>query len=533
MSGESGPSLDPAVNDRQSLLKASVLALVSFFVYRLTRTRHFGGDDTVFATVVQRWLDMGAIEQVFLHPHHLVYNPVVAGWALLVRAVSGSVVVLDAGAAVSAAAAALAVAGIYLLLRKFAVADGISMLVATTLAATGGMWRYATRMEVYTLAAAGVVVWFASVVDLRCTWRKLAMGFAAPWLGHSVLGLLILPGAWQQRSRPVVVVRAVLAGVAVPGVVALAGLAWINHAYSLDRLADVVGGGGLSRWLTAPDPAAAVRALYGLVVWRAYHGLPVYPPLVMRVFDLLGLTAAIVLTALVILGVLHGLKRHDRLASVAMSGILVLAPLWLVWDVGNTEHVVAASPLFAILVAVGARSLPRRLAAAALAVSVGGLLVTNGFGSALLQTQPHLSRTLLVAEHVRETVPEDGVLVAIGVDAQLRLGLPYLSSRRVVDLTKFDLSSQRAGASPDEALHRWLATATAAAAEGRELWLLEQLDDPEVIAWIDELGITKEAWLRVRGVLQVRGGSVLNADGLIVRQPIVLRRLEVGALSLP
>lgn len=533
MSSESGPSPGPAVNDRQSLLKALVLALVSFLIYRLTRTRRFGGDDTVFAMVVQRWLDIGAIEPVFLHPHHLVYNPVVACWAWLVRAVSGSVVVLDAGATVSAAAASLAVAGVYLLLRKFAVADGISMLVATTLAVTGGMWRYATRMEVYTLAAAGVVVWLASMVDLRCTWRKLATGFAAPWLGHSVLGLLILPGVWQQRSRPVVVVQAVLAGVAVPGVVALAMLAWINHAHSLDRLAGVMGGSGLSRWLTAPDPAAAVRALYGLVVWRAYHGLPVYPPLVVTAFDLLGLMAAIVLTALVVLGVLRGFKRHNRLASVAVSGILALIPLWLVWDVGNTEHVVAASPLFAVLVAVGARSLPRRLAIAALAFSAGGLLVTNGLGSALLETQPHLSRTLVVAEHVRETVPEDGVLVAIGVDAQLRLSLPYLSSRRVVDLTKFELSSRRAGASPDEALYQWLATATAAEDEGRELWLLEQLDDSEVIAWIDELGITEEEWLRVRRVLQVRGGSVLDADGLVVRRPIVLRRLEVGALSLP
>jgi hypothetical protein len=100
-------------------------------------------------------------------------------------------------------------------------------------------------------------------------------------------------------------------------------------------------------------------------------------------------------------------------------------------------------------------------------------------------------------------------------------------------LTKFESSSRRAGASPDEALYRWLAAARAAAAEGRELWLLEQLDDPGVIAWIDGLGITEEEWLRVRRVLRVRGGSVLNADGLVVRRPIVLRRLEVGAVSLP
>ena len=48
MSSESGTSRGSAVKDGQLLLKASVLALVSFLIYRLTRTRHFGGDDTVF-----------------------------------------------------------------------------------------------------------------------------------------------------------------------------------------------------------------------------------------------------------------------------------------------------------------------------------------------------------------------------------------------------------------------------------------------------------------------------------------------------
>ena len=530
MSFKQGTSRNPAQKDRESLLKALILAVVSFSVYCLTRTRHFGGDDTVFATVVQRWLDIGAVERVFLHPHHLIYNPVVAGWAWLVRAVSGSIVVLDAGAAVSAAAAALTVAGVYMILRRFAVADGVSVLATATMAVTGGMWRYATRMEVYTLAAVGVVVWLAAVVDIRSTWRKLAVGFAAPWLGHSVLGLLILPGVWLQRRRPLVVFRAVLVGVAIPGVVAIALLVWLNDAYSLGRFSEVLGGGGLNRWLTAPDPAAAVGALYGLVAWRAYRELPVYPPSVMTVFDLLGLIAAIVLAALTVLGVVRGLKQHEALASAAVGGILVLVPLWLVWDAGNPEHVVAASPLFAVLVALGASSLPRRWAVTALSVSAAGLLIANGFGSALIETQPHLSRPLVVAGHVRGTVPEQGVLIAVGVDPELRLGLPYLSSRRVVDLTLFASSARRAGTSPDEALYRWFAATAAAGAEGRELWSLEKLDDPEVVAWIDELGITRGEWLRVRRALHVGGGSVLNADGLVVRRPITLRRLEVRAL---
>ena len=190
-----------------------------FALYYLTRTRHFGGDDTVYATVVQRFLDLGAVERVFVHPHHLVYNPLVAVWAGIERLLTGSSVVLDAGAGVSAAAAALAVASTFLLLKRFAIADGIAVLVAATLAVTGGMWRYATRMEVYTLAAAGVVVWCTAVANPGCSWRRLSLGFAAPWLGHSVLGLLLVPGALLQRARPKIVMRALLAGVAFPGFV--------------------------------------------------------------------------------------------------------------------------------------------------------------------------------------------------------------------------------------------------------------------------------------------------------------------------
>jgi hypothetical protein len=521
-------SRQPGAQIQETLFKAVVLAIASFSMYFLTRTRHFGGDDTVFATVVQRWLDLGAIEPVLFHPHHLVYNPMVAGWAWLGRRLFGSVVVLDVGAAVSAAAAALAVAGVYLVLRRSAVADGISMLAAGALAVTGGMWRYATRMEVYTLAALGVVVWLAAVADEECTWRKLAGGLAAPWLGHSVLGLLVLPGVWRQRRRPPVVVRAVVAGVVIPGAVAMAALAWLNHAYSVDRLADAVAGGGLSGWLSAPDPAAAVRAVHGLAVWRTYHQLPVYPHSIMVLFDVLGQVAAIALAALVILGAVRGSVKRLPLALTAVAGIAILIPLWLIWDVGNTEHVVAAAPLFAVLAALGASSLPRPWAVPVLAISASGLLLANGLGSALLETQPHLSRTRVVADYVRETVPENGVLVAVGVDPELRLGLPYLASRRVIDLTKFVSSAVRSGTSPDEALVQWWAAVAAAAAGGHDLWLLEDLDDPVVADWVDKIGISKGAWRRIRAALHAGGGSTLSADGFVVRRPVTLRRLEVG-----
>jgi hypothetical protein len=510
---------------REDLVKALAIAAASFTLYLLTRTRHFGGDDTVFATVVQRWLDLGEVERAFLHPHHLLYNPLVGAVAWLVRAATGSVFVLDVGAAVAGAAAAVAVSGVYLVARRHGVPDDVAVLTSATLAVSGGMWHYATTMEVYTLAAAGVVAWLAAVADDRSSWRRLAAGFAGPWLGHTVLLLLLLPGVWLQRRRARVVAAALAAGVVLPGLAVAGLLALARGVRSPAAMAELMVGGGLGHWLSMPDVEGALRALQGTVAWRSYHALAVYPPSAMTLFDLLGDLAAAVLAAAVVWGAVRGIRDRRPLAVAALSGIAVLVPLWLVWDTGNTEHVVAATPLFAVLAAIGFSALPRRLAVAGLGAVAAVLLVANGLGSALPGTQPQLSRTLVVAEHVRVTVPEDGLLVAVGIDPELRLALPYLSSRRVIDLTSEVHAARRSGARPEAAIERWLQTAAAAP----EAWLFEDLDQAEIAAWVAELGVPPAAWERARRSLRPGPGAVLEADGVVICEPVILRRLlDVG-----
>lgn len=512
---------------RHDRLKAMVLAVCAFLLYTATRTRHFGGDDTVFATAVQRWLDVGALEPTFIHPHHLLYNPMVAGLSWLVRLLTGSVFVLDMGAAVSAAAAAAAAAGTYLVLRRHEVGDDVALLAAATLVVAGGVWEYATRMEVYTLAAAGVVVWLAAVADRHGSWRKEATGFASPWLGHSVLGLLVLPGAWLLRERPRVLTAAILGGVVVPGAIVAGLLTGIRKVDGLAGVTAIFAGPGLGRWLSAPDPIGALRALHGLVVWQSYRALPVYPAWVMWLFDVLGAMATAVLGALLIWGIVVVLRGGSRVGLAALAGIAVLVPLWLVWDSGNTEHVVAAAPLFTVLVAVGASSIRRRVALAALAAAAVSMLVVNGLGSALLETQPHLSRVMVVADHIQQTVPDGGTLVMIGVDAELRLGLPYLASRHVVDLTSLVHSARRAGAPPAAAVERWLLKA----ADSQEPWMLEDLNSAGVAQWVGELGIPEADWRRVRSRFAFGDGATLPADGVAIRSPVTLYRVEVSRIQ--
>jgi hypothetical protein len=517
-------SSNETLTHRQDLLKAVVVAVFSLLLYSITRTRHFGGDDTVYALVVQRWLEVGSIERVFFHPHHVLYNPLVGMWAWVVHALTGSVFVLDVGAAVSAVAAAFTVAGVYLVLRRFRVDDRIALLTTATLAVSGGLWRYATRMEVYTLAAAGVVVWLAAMSDERASWPKLAAGFAAPWLGHSVLGLLVAPGAWLQRHRPRELVVALAAGLVAPGVLILGLLAWLLDARSGGSLVTTVLGSGSSRWLSLPDPLAALRAVGGLVVTRIYATLPVYPPWAGVVFDVLAVLSILALTAFFAWGAYTAVRNKHRLGVSAILGVVCLIPLWLVWDVGNPEHAVAASPLFAVLVALGASAVRPRAGRIGLAVAAASMLTVNGLGSALLQTQANLSRTLLVVDHVRETIPEQASLVSVGVDAELRLALPHLGGRRVVDLTAIVHSARRAGASPEDALERWIQSVAAA----DSAWMLEDPDSLSVRHWVEELGIPHQVWREALAQCRFGRASTLEADGVVMKQSINLRPVEVA-----
>jgi hypothetical protein len=115
----------------------------------------------------------------------------------------------------------------------------------------------------------------------------------------------------------------------------------------------------------------------------------------------------------------------------------------------------------------------------------------------------------------------------IGVDAELRLGLPYLASRHVVDLTSLVYSARRAGAPPTAAVDRWLLMA----ADAQDPWMLENPDSPAVSHWVGELGIPGYDWGRARSRLALGGGATLPADGVAIRSPVTLHRVEVSKIQ--
>jgi hypothetical protein len=181
-----------------------------------------------------------------------------------------------------------------------------------------------------------------------------------------------------------------------------------------------------------------------------------------------------------------------------------------------------------VLAALGATA-ARKMGTFALVAIAGTLLVVNGIGSVLVETQPHLSRTLLASDFVRGTIPESGTLVLVGVDPELRLALPHLGGRRVIDLTALVHSARRAGATPRDALDRWLRLASAA----NDPWVLEDPASPEVLRWVEGLGIPEVVWRDALARIRLGQVTTLEADGVVLRQPITLRRLGIGARQFP
>jgi len=143
--------------------EAVTAGAVSLAAYLLTRTRDFGGDDTVFAMAVDAFLGGKGASMEVVHPHHPVYNLLVAAVTGVLRLVGLRPLVLDVGAAVAAVAAAGAVGVVVWLLRREGIDEWTSLLGGMVLAVSAGMWQFATRMEVYTLVALAVAVWLAVV----------------------------------------------------------------------------------------------------------------------------------------------------------------------------------------------------------------------------------------------------------------------------------------------------------------------------------------------------------------------------------
>jgi len=504
--------------------QALVIGGVFFVAYLLTRTRDLGGDDTVFAMAVDSLLSGGGPSREVFHPHHALFNPLVVAVCWVLRLAGLHPFVADVGAACAALFAATVAGGLVPVLRRAGVGEGPALLAAAVAGASGGLWQYGTCMEVYALAAATVLLWLAAVGRARPDPLPVGVSLTASMLGHLATGLLLVPTAARFRKRPAALAIAVAVGVGLAAVVLIAMFVLAHHANTPRQWLQVVAPGHGEAYLRSPSPAAMTRALRGLALWNWYHSVPVFSAATSRWLDLAGGLAVVLLLVALVAGVIVAVRGRNPLAVTASLGLAAYLPLWLVWDVGNPEHAVAATPLFAALVAFGAARLPRRTGEITLGLVLALLLVVNGLASAVPQSRVENSRECVIASFVSATLPEDAVLLAVGVDPTLRLSLPYLSGRRVVTLALDVESARTQGLPPLEGLAYWLRAGHAA----HSVWVTPDVLDPRTATWMHQLDIQPGTWTRFVAAIRPGQRRKLPLDGVVIREPFVLTEITLA-----
>jgi hypothetical protein len=504
--------------------QALLVGAVFFIAYLLTRTRDLGGDDSVFAMAVDSFLSGGGPSREVFHPHHPVFNPLVAALCWLARLVGLHPFVPDAGAAVAALAAAVVVGGLVLVLRGARMGEGAALMGAAVAGVSGGLWQYATRMEVYALAAAAVLLWLAVAGRDRPAPVPTGASLAATILGHLATGLLVVPTAIRMRKRPFALVQALAVGLGLAAVALIAMLVLAHHAYTPRQWLQVVLPAHNTPYLQQPRPGAMLAALRGLALWNWYHTVPVFSATTARWLDVAGNAAVALLAVLLIAGLRAAVRDRSAVAVTASLALAAYVPLWLIWDAGNPEHAVAATPLLAVLIAFGAATLPRRSGELALGGALILLLIVNGLASAVPQSRPENSRNWVIASFVSSSVPDDALLLSVGVEPTLRLSLPYLSGRRVVTLTLDVNSARRQGRPPLDGLTYWLRAGGAA----RSVWVTPDVLNPESVPWIEQLGIPGAIWVRFARAIRPGQQRVLPPDGVVIREPFILTEITLA-----
>ncbi len=504
--------------------EGAVLGLAAFAVYVLTRTRDVGGDGTVFALAVERVLEGHRPSWQFFHPYHVLYNPLAAALVAVLRFAGIKILALDGGAVLSALAGATVVGGLVVLLRTHGVREGVALLAAVGAAVSAGLWGFSTQMEVYTIEALAALVWLAVVSSPKPRTAAVAGSLTFAGLSHLVASLLVIPTGIRFWRRPKWAIRTAGAGLAGTGGVIVAALIAGSPGLPLSqRLARLIPASGGS-YLSAPSVRGAVHAVAALGAWRWYESVRLLHPPWPRILTVAGGAAALILLGLILLGATTSLARRSRLGTMALLGLGAFVPLWLVWDVGNVEHAVVAVPFLAVLTALGTERLPARFGPILLGTAVVVLGLTNAVGSAIPQSRPENGRVWIEASFIRSHTDPDAILLTTGGEGRERLGLPYLSGRRIMDLTLLVQAARRQSLPPAAALRPWLSEAS----QAHQLWVIGDVSSPAAAAMVSRLGIDPATWrATVRRLVPVQR-VVLKPDGVVIMHPFVLTRIRLA-----
>jgi hypothetical protein len=495
---------------------------VALVVYALTLSKDVGLDDGLFAMSVDAFLQGKGMWWGFVHPHHPLYNPLIALCTWGGRMARPWLPVLDVGAAVSAVFGSLAVGGTVHLLRRRGIPSAYGLLTAGALIVTGGFWMFSIRTEVYTMTAVAVVVWLAAVSDRRERPLLIGATLAAAIVSHVAAGLLVVPTIWRLRHHRRDLAVSVGLALGVSGTLIYVLIAATHGAWSPGAWLDVVAPRTQYDDFVRPSVSALGSALHKFVVADGYHRVPFFTETGTAVLDALGAAATGLAAFLFAYGAWVTLRRRFLIGTVALVGCAAYLPLWFLWDAGNVEHVVVAGPLFAVVVAAGALGARRRTIAFGLVALVAVLALVNGVGTAVPQSRVENSPERVLAWFLSENTSESAVILTAGTDVRFRWAVAYMAGRRFKDLA---LMRANLGASSDRSivLDGWTRTA----GDVQEVWALPDVFAPEGRELATRLGFQPEDWNHAVSRLEPVRTQTLPADGVVIRKDLVLTRVRL------
>jgi hypothetical protein len=416
---------------QRNLLLSSLIALGSALLFVLIRTDVHTYDALSYVLDVDRkpW-------QELFHPHHLAYGPLGALLRAAATAFGRSGTVEPLLQTLNGIAGGLTIGLLSATLLKLTQRPAAALIAAGTVAVSNAFWYYSGEIEVYTLAALGLVLFLRLLLSsLAAPTPRMMLGLAAAQsfavLFHQtnvLLTLVLLAAlvpAWRQvpaAARPAWLRRLLLPYLAVCTLLIGGSYLWV--AFAVSRLPDLP---ALFDWLFSyartgfwggvPQASTLGALLSG---WSRTFA-PQYGWLVLLVTLLL----------------LPFLRRAPQLAGgravALLSWLCIYTVFFAWWEADNIEFWIAVLPPLAVGWAVALDRLaawrptvrPLLIAAAAL----GLLAVSNGLA---LRERGDAARDLQRAvsdELIARTQPGDLLIVPDGV---LELYLPHYGQRNNV-----------------------------------------------------------------------------------------------------
>ncbi|MEP7218252.1 MAG: hypothetical protein ABI876_05020 [Bacteroidota bacterium] len=414
--------------------------LIAGIIYFLTQTNRLTEDSVEYAAAATR----GGLEGL-LHPHHLLFNPLLAAIYAVVGGSGATRQTLAMFQGLSILVSAVTIALVLLALRRMGCSLRVSSLLAAIFALGNGFWLYSSQIEVYNIAALCMIAAVAvSLIDgdIIATGRRalpaaifttLAMLFHQTAiffvLALLVYGLRTLP----REARRGFVLRSILPPLAVVGALYVAATWSVLGSIAPGTVFWFATSYAHTGWWGGIEGMHFPKAIYGLAdTVLAIDNL--------RRVGVLGWGAMALGVAGTVVAI-RGLRAATKNGGASVRYLSFLIP-WIIahaafvwwWYPSNIEFWIVLMPALFLLAgsllrSVAAGSGGERMVTMGLGLAMAGMLGVNAPG--ILADHANENRRLSYSQEISSISRSGDLFISTGQGA-LASYLRYFSPSKVL-----------------------------------------------------------------------------------------------------